>query len=129
MKLDPKIIKTILEDGSPDPKELSKRLSRQFQRFIPPTVIATVLETNQRKGVISEAKDLAAKGLNSNIALMFEVSEELKSLGFSDELEVKDRISALKELRLWTDLNIKTTGLYDEEGDKLFVIDGEWALE
>jgi len=117
----------IIKHSSTDASEISKDLSKQFGKFVPPSSIVQVLATTQRAQNVGRAKGKASETLDSKISTMEHVSARLLGAFNDSTLPLKDRIEAAKELRQWTKLGIDISGIHDEESDTLFVIDPEWA--
>jgi hypothetical protein len=128
MELDKIIVEEIQSYEADDPREISTYLKRNFGTFVPPTVIAKVRATPERRKAIQEAKDVAASRLGEQMSLIDTIGEDLLSWFANESLDAKTRLEAVKELRQWTKLGIDVSGIHDEEEDAVWVIQSDWSM-
>lgn len=128
MKLDDTVKAAIVQHPSSDHRKVSKELTAQFGRFIPPSLIRTTRMSAKRASDIQNAKDTAAGGLSKKMQLMDSVSGDLLEMFTDTALDDKTRLDAVKELRQWTKLGIDTAGIHDDTDDVMFLVPASWDV-
>lgn len=126
MTLDPTVKRAIVQHPSSDERRVSRELTSEFGKFIPPSLVRQARMSAKRASDIQNAKDTAASGLSDKLQLMDNVSGRLLEMFTDDLLDDKTRIDAVKELRQWTKLGIDTAGIHDDEDDVLFLVPASW---
>ncbi len=107
---------------------LSKEASNHFGKFIPASAISKILAKQARSDNVRRAKTAASTTLDDKVSVIEDVSKKLLDQFNAEDLDMKHRIEAVKELRQWVKLGTDLAGIHDEESDTLFVVDSEWDV-
>lgn len=129
MKLDPQIKQAILEAPAGDPRQLALELSERFGKPVPVQAIVSVRGSIKRAQNVAKAREKASNALEANLDIMADAKNTLYAIFKDDNLPLKDRIEASKELRQWTNMETTAAGIEDKETETLFVVEGEWSME
>ena len=113
---------------STDVLALSREASNHFGKFIPGSAIAKILAKHARSDNVRRAKTTASTTLDDKVSVIEDVSKKLLDQFNAEDLDMKHRIEAVKELRQWVKLGTDLAGIHDEESDTLFVVDSEWDV-
>jgi hypothetical protein len=116
----------VLSHPSDNVAQIAKDAQERFNRFIPATTVSQIRAKSTRAQRVTRAKDAASSTLEDNVEIVEGMKSKLLSTFKQEELALKDRIEAAKELRQWVKLGIDMAGIHDEESDTLFVVDGAW---
>ena len=117
----------ILGHESTSPGVISKAATEEFGKFVPITEVVRIRNAAKRQDRMGQLKGKVVETLDDKFKIMENVGNKLL-MAFNDEnLPLKDRIEAAKELRQWTRMGIDLSGIHDEESDTLFVIDADWS--
>lgn len=128
MKLDPQVKEAILEATTNDPRQLALELSERFGKPIPLQAIMTVRGSLRRAQNVAAAKERASDSLDENLRIMATAKKTLFTIFKDENLPLKDRIEASKELRQWTTMETNAAGIEDKETETVFVIGSEWSM-
>ena len=126
MQLDPELRQAIELHPSQDVAKISRELTQALGKHVPVTLVIKVRGSMQRASDVSQAKQIAASGLNEKVDRIDAASVVLEEIFHDGTLSLKDRIEASKELRQWTKLGMDAAGIHDVESETLFVVEGAW---
>lgn len=128
MPIDPQVRDAILAHDSDDVALVAKEVTKQLNRFVPPTLVMRVRGSLQHAANVNRAKEAASVTLADKVGVIDDVAANLLGIFRDETRPLKDRIEASKELRQYLKLGMEAAGIHDTSTDTLFVFGEEWAL-
>lgn len=126
--VDDKIRQVILAHPSDSVTEIREYIQDTHGVRTSPASIISVLNARKRAKNISDVQTKASESLSEKQDLTEDLIKGYLKMMHDDTLPVRDRLTAMRDLRHWVKMAVDFLGDGSTDDERLFVISEEWDL-